>query len=242
MQRKLKNLVYQTKAEFAKDLNLIWENCFTYNTLPESIYRHHASQMRKKANDLMNKIPEIVVKGEEESEEDEMEMDKSGVDLENSVSVSVSGVESKDEHSDLDVDMEEDELEEDEEEDKIDFSADSNFLVQKWKEETNLVRARKLKARQDQLRLPFPERTAVIPNDDMMDAYLYHYNWFIERQQIMYKHILKGEHEESDFTNPCFSYYFLPELYPCGVPLSSTEAKPFQNDLESFFQFEDVNK
>ena len=72
MAKKLKNLEYKSKEEFCKDLNLIWNNCFTYNTLPESIYRKHANAMRQKADELMKIIPEISVKtGVEESDDDE---------------------------------------------------------------------------------------------------------------------------------------------------------------------------
>jgi hypothetical protein len=212
--------------------------------------------MKKKANDLLAKIPELVVKTESDSGEEEEEgngdvemeksiqEEKSFQELENTNSVS--GMESKDGHSDGDGDVEmegdeeeEDELEEDDD-DKPDFTTDSNHVVQRWKERTNLIRARYLKFRQEQLLLPFPERAAVFPSDASVDAYLYHYNWFIERQQIMYKHIHENLHEEDDFTNPCFSYHFLPELYPFGIPVSNMEAKPFQNDLEHFFKAEDT--
>jgi hypothetical protein len=30
--------MYNSKAEFAADLNLIWDNCLTYNTNPVSLY------------------------------------------------------------------------------------------------------------------------------------------------------------------------------------------------------------
>jgi hypothetical protein len=38
MLRKAKAHVYKSKAEFAADLNLIWNNCLTYNTDPVSLY------------------------------------------------------------------------------------------------------------------------------------------------------------------------------------------------------------
>jgi hypothetical protein len=59
MQKNLKAFVYVDNAGFRKDLDLIWENCLTYNTISESIYRKHAFAMRKRANELMAKIPDI---------------------------------------------------------------------------------------------------------------------------------------------------------------------------------------
>lgn len=32
MSRKVKNHVYKTQREFVDDLNLIWDNCLTYNS------------------------------------------------------------------------------------------------------------------------------------------------------------------------------------------------------------------
>ncbi|KAI8920579.1 hypothetical protein BC831DRAFT_437881 [Entophlyctis helioformis] len=73
MTKKLKALQYNSKDDFTKDLNLIWTNCFTYNTLPESIYRRHATAMKRKATELLKKVPEIVIKitAADESESDD---------------------------------------------------------------------------------------------------------------------------------------------------------------------------
>jgi transcriptional activator SPT7 len=34
MLKKVKNRVYENKAQFAADLNLIWDNCLVYNSEP----------------------------------------------------------------------------------------------------------------------------------------------------------------------------------------------------------------
>jgi hypothetical protein len=72
MGKKLKNLDYKSKQEFWEDLNLIWDNCLSYNTLPDSIYRKHANSMRQRADELMKIVPEISVKtGAEDSDDDD---------------------------------------------------------------------------------------------------------------------------------------------------------------------------
>jgi transcriptional activator SPT7 len=70
MTKKLKTLVYNSKQEFCNDLELIWNNCLAYNTLPDSIYRTHANLMRSKAITLMKKVPDISIRlmGHEEME------------------------------------------------------------------------------------------------------------------------------------------------------------------------------
>lgn len=38
MTKKLKNLQYNNKDDFAADLELIWSNCLTYNTMPVKFF------------------------------------------------------------------------------------------------------------------------------------------------------------------------------------------------------------
>ena len=72
MSKKLRNFEYKSKQDFIKDLNLIWDNCLTYNTVPDSIYRKHANRMRDKADLLMKFVPDITVKTSmEDSDDDE---------------------------------------------------------------------------------------------------------------------------------------------------------------------------
>ena len=53
MQKKLRSGQYKTKAQFAHDLNLIWDNCFLYNASPQHPLRRNATFMRKKADHLL---------------------------------------------------------------------------------------------------------------------------------------------------------------------------------------------
>ncbi|KAI8816298.1 uncharacterized protein EV422DRAFT_546195 [Fimicolochytrium jonesii] len=59
---KLEQHKYESKDEFISDLNLIWNNCHTYNVHPpDNIYRKRASAMRRKSTDLMKKVPDIKI-------------------------------------------------------------------------------------------------------------------------------------------------------------------------------------
>ncbi|KAJ1976803.1 Transcriptional activator spt7 [Dimargaris cristalligena] len=72
MSKKLKNLQYPSKAAFVHDLDLIYKNCFTYNSDPASTYRKHASYLQRKADALLKSVPDITVRdrAEVEAEED----------------------------------------------------------------------------------------------------------------------------------------------------------------------------
>lgn len=61
MAKKLKAQEYTSKQQFMDDLNLIYSNCYTYNTAEDSIYRQHVQMLRDKWNYLMKTVPEIVV-------------------------------------------------------------------------------------------------------------------------------------------------------------------------------------
>ncbi|KAG8907063.1 Transcriptional activator spt7 [Tulasnella sp. 403] len=56
MQKKVKAHVYKNKQEFAADLNLIWDNCLTYNSDPSHPLRRSAMFMRKKADHILERI------------------------------------------------------------------------------------------------------------------------------------------------------------------------------------------
>ncbi|KAL3900095.1 MAG: hypothetical protein SGCHY_001569 [Lobulomycetales sp.] len=58
MTKKLKNMQYSSKKDFADDLNLIWSNCMIYNSHPDNVYRKHGSAMRKRSVELLRKIPD----------------------------------------------------------------------------------------------------------------------------------------------------------------------------------------
>ena len=58
MQKKLRGGQYRDKDQFAADLNLIWDNCLTYNAAPQHPLRRNAQFMRKKANHLLEFVGE----------------------------------------------------------------------------------------------------------------------------------------------------------------------------------------
>ncbi|CAO3611432.1 unnamed protein product [Cunninghamella echinulata] len=69
--KKLKQLEYKTKQEFADDLYLIYENCLTYNTNPASEYRKHAMAMRRKTDRLLVRVPNLIIKDKSDGEQDD---------------------------------------------------------------------------------------------------------------------------------------------------------------------------
>ncbi|KAG1627861.1 hypothetical protein G6F45_007342 [Rhizopus arrhizus] len=78
--KKMKNLCYRSKKEFADDLYLIYDNCLMYNTNSASEYRKHAIAMRRKTERLLLRVPDISIKerleNEIEEEGDEMSEDE----------------------------------------------------------------------------------------------------------------------------------------------------------------------
>ncbi|KIY51471.1 hypothetical protein FISHEDRAFT_36889, partial [Fistulina hepatica ATCC 64428] len=56
MTRKVKNKQYKSKREFQDDLDLIWSNCFTYNSSDNHPLRQCASRLRAKAECLLRYV------------------------------------------------------------------------------------------------------------------------------------------------------------------------------------------
>ncbi|MCJ1404632.1 Transcriptional activator spt7 [Xylographa trunciseda] len=71
MTKKLKAVQYKSKQEFVGDLNLIWQNCLTYNTDPAHFLRRHAVFMRKETEKLVPLIPDIIIRDRAEVEAEE---------------------------------------------------------------------------------------------------------------------------------------------------------------------------
>lgn len=69
--KKLKGLQYQSKQLFVDDLNLIWNNCLTYNADPKHFLRAHAIAMQKRTNKLVPSIPNITIRSRAEVEKEE---------------------------------------------------------------------------------------------------------------------------------------------------------------------------
>ncbi|KAF7724387.1 Transcriptional activator spt7 [Apophysomyces ossiformis] len=69
--KKMKQLQYKSKKEFADDLYLIYQNCLVYNSEPTNPFRKHAIAMRKKTDRLLARVPDITIKDRSEVEADE---------------------------------------------------------------------------------------------------------------------------------------------------------------------------
>ncbi|KAJ2110696.1 Transcriptional activator spt7, partial [Coemansia sp. RSA 922] len=62
MTKNLRNEVYNSKRQFSDHLQLIRDNCYTYNTEPGNYYRKSADALLAKARQLMDAVPDIVVR------------------------------------------------------------------------------------------------------------------------------------------------------------------------------------
>ena len=71
MTKKLKQVAYQSKAEFVEDLRLIWRNCLKYNSASDHPIRKHALFMQKETDKLVPLIPDIVIRDQKEVEAEE---------------------------------------------------------------------------------------------------------------------------------------------------------------------------
>ncbi|PYH93260.1 hypothetical protein BO71DRAFT_355600 [Aspergillus ellipticus CBS 707.79] len=80
MTKKLKALQYKSKQEFVDDINLIWSNCFKYNTNPEHFLRKHALYMKKETEKLVPLIPEIIIRDRVEVEAEERRLQMAELD------------------------------------------------------------------------------------------------------------------------------------------------------------------
>lgn len=61
MSKKIKSQEYTSKQQFIDDLNLIFSNCFLYNSAEDSIYRQHIQMLRDKWTYLLKSVPDIVI-------------------------------------------------------------------------------------------------------------------------------------------------------------------------------------
>ncbi|KAJ2742059.1 Transcriptional activator spt7 [Coemansia sp. BCRC 34301] len=62
MAKNLRSEVYNSKRQFFDHLQLIRDNCYTYNTEPGNYYRKSVDAMLAKARQLMDAVPDIVVR------------------------------------------------------------------------------------------------------------------------------------------------------------------------------------
>ena len=82
MTKKLKQLQYKSKQEFANDLNLIWDNCARYNNNLDHFIRKHGEAMRRASNQLVPLIPDIVIRDRAELEAEERRQHAAEGDME----------------------------------------------------------------------------------------------------------------------------------------------------------------
>ena len=82
MTKKLRQLAYKSKAEFVKDLNLIWSNCMRYNDKPGHFLLKHAEAMKKMSERLIPLIPEIKIRDRAEVEAEERRQQNADGDAE----------------------------------------------------------------------------------------------------------------------------------------------------------------
>ncbi|KAL2813491.1 hypothetical protein BDW59DRAFT_30758 [Aspergillus cavernicola] len=80
MTKKLKAIQYKSKQDFVDDVNLIWSNCFKYNTNQEHFLRKHAIYMKKETEKLVPLIPEIVIRDRVEVEAEERRLQLAELD------------------------------------------------------------------------------------------------------------------------------------------------------------------
>lgn len=71
LMKNLKNIVYKSKSEFAKDVMLIWDNCLTYNADAAHPLRKHAYAMRRKSEQLLSMVPEVTIRDRADVEAEE---------------------------------------------------------------------------------------------------------------------------------------------------------------------------
>lgn len=76
--KKLKSFAYQSKTQFANDLYLIYSNCLLYNSDPSSVYRKHAVAMKKKTQQLLETVQDVVIRDRAEVEAEAEESDDEG--------------------------------------------------------------------------------------------------------------------------------------------------------------------
>ncbi|KAF9891140.1 Transcriptional activator spt7 [Aspergillus nanangensis] len=80
MTKKLKALQYRSKQDFVDDINLIWSNCFKYNTNSDHFLRKHALYMKKETEKLVPLIPDIVIRDRAEVEAEERRLQLTELD------------------------------------------------------------------------------------------------------------------------------------------------------------------
>jgi transcriptional activator SPT7 len=257
MSKKLKNFLYSNKAEFIKDLDLIWSNCLEYNSIPESIYRKHALSMKKKSAELLEKVPEIQVLNASEVDEVESQAERNAsiepsmqsiisdqlpsfqiipkeeeLEIKDKMEIITENLEDYEEHPDgMEVDVPH--LQEMRE----DVTYESCVITRKWKQVTTDFRACKLRQIRQEQTLPFGERHAILRNERSMESYVVsEHNAMIRKALRHLKFDL-----ESNISLPEQKSFCFPELFHVAgtFPNSYVGYPEYYESLRSFFSWQD---
>lgn len=99
------------------------------------------------------------------------------------------------------------------------FMTDQNLFIKKWKQKTFTIRARILKERIEQYRLPFGERDALERTEAKVAQYLHQEKLYLRRMSLRKEMVNAGKHIDEDDTT--FNSFHLPELvnFNSSVPL-----------------------
>jgi hypothetical protein len=244
--KKLKNLQYVSKIDFQKDLELIWSNCFTFNALPDSIYRVHATKMKERATNLLQKIPDIHIRNA--ADLSDSEDDSKAVDLTPTSDMEVQSLKpvielhggqsplscqdthpsgKEEEYGPLD--------------EQFDLQRqlmyDNDYLVKLWKTKTFNQRVLTLKDRAEQFMKPFAERKSIRRSLADLNYYNQQVKLCLKRNRIR-SEVLYGSHIDNEDLD-IFDYYNLPELSIMACYPSSPYLPHKSGDLASFFLDED---
>ncbi|KAI8905630.1 hypothetical protein EDD86DRAFT_211955 [Gorgonomyces haynaldii] len=230
MSKKLKALQYQSKIEFEKDLNLIWNNCLTYNTQPDSIYRRHAEAMRKRANDLLKNVPDVQIHAPGEDEESDNETgDKlttvgSLVDL-----ASTQTIQDKPETpapEPVEDNLDEERRMEREQELLEELMEQCSLFERHYRKSLIPIKRRLLKRSSENHQLQFSEQKSWPHSEERMQHYLEEQRQYIKRNNLRRKLFSQGMDQEKLQEPPSvFRSHTLPELNsfhncaPVSVPV-----------------------
>jgi len=169
MTRKMKGLQYNSKEEFANDLELIWSNCLAYNTDPKSPFRTHAIKMRAKATTLLKTVPDVTIKikGDSDSEDDASHVTKD----DSKTSLNANTIDKDKFNNDPNNQNSKLENFNNDKEEKELFEKGEDIKTKKWKEDSLELRAKIFTEMENEFKKPFNERKPIIRSAVDMQRY-----------------------------------------------------------------------
>ena len=262
MSKKLKNLLYNNKSEFEKDLNQIWTNCLTYNTIPDSIYRKHAFAMKKRATELLANVPDVHVQGNGEDSESDEDSKAEGPSKAISACASlidlaaahqtgdqptpvVQEMEISDKESENDVEQElneavekEKELKLEQERIKNELCVDENLLDEQYKKVVLNALIKIQRDRLEKLKTGFSDQKSLVRTDEGVANFIVDQQRYLKRNQLRREFFKNGEAAKQKIVpDQLFSLYNLPELshFAASIPMPSVKVPRFPGDLAEFY-------